>query len=156
MKRIQRTILINAPAQSIFDYLTEPTNLPSIMPSMVAVSNVVLQPNGGRDYDWVYKMAGVHLKGHSKIEEHKPGKLVRLRTEGGVTSTWTWRFEGNGVGTRLTVDMSYTIPVPVLGKLAEAVVAKMNERETDVMLEHLKTICETAVAGIVAEHQPRR
>lgn len=153
MKRIQKTIQIKAPAQRVFDYVTQPTNLPSIMPSMIEVSNVAPQPNGGRNFDWIYKMAGVRLKGHSKIEQHEPGKLAVVRTSGGIVSTWTWKFEGDGVGTRLTLDVEYMIPVPVLGKLAEAIVARMNERETELTLAHLKEITESApaTAGIAAQ-----
>lgn len=156
MKRINRTIQINAPAQRAFDVIAQPTNLPSIMPSLVEVSNVVAKPGGGYDFDWVYKMAGVHLRGHSKQEEFQTGRLSRVRTEGGVVSTWTWKFDGDGAGTRLTLDIEYTIPVPVLGKLAEAIVAKMNERETDVSLAHLKEIAEAGGVGVATAPQARR
>ena len=40
----------------------------------------------------------------------------------------------------LTVD--YTIPVPVLGKFAEALVLKQNEREADLATASLKGILE--------------
>lgn len=40
----------------------------------------------------------------------------------------------------MTVEAEYTIPVPVLGKLEEGVIAKNNEREVDIMLANLKTI----------------
>lgn len=150
MKRIRNSVQINAQAQRVFDYLAQPSNLLSIMPSMMEVSNIVPQAGGGSDYDWVYKMAGVRLKGHTKVEVFQPGKLLRVRTEGGIVSTWTFKFEGNGAGIKVSLDIEYTIPIPVLGKVAEKIVAKMNERESDLMLAHLKEITETEATGVVA------
>ena len=36
------------------------------------------------------------------------------------------------------MDIDYTIPVPVLGKLAEKLVLKRNQRDMDVSMENLK------------------
>src|SRR4029079_9259713 len=72
MHKIQRTIEIKAPVQRVYDFLNQPTNLPSIWPNMVSVSNIVAKPGGAHDFDWVYKMIGVPFKGHSKVEEAQP------------------------------------------------------------------------------------
>ena len=62
----------------------------------------------------------------------QPGKLVRMRNEGGIPSTFIWTYEGlDGAGTKLSLDLQYTIPAPVIGKIAEALVAKINERDAD-------------------------
>ena len=42
----------------------------------------------------------------------------------------------------MTFEIEYTVPVPVLGKLAEAVIVKMNEREGDLVLANLKARME--------------
>ena len=44
-------------------------------------------------------------------------------------------FEG---GTKVEAEIEYTIPVPVLGKMAEKLVLKRNEREVDMWMENLK------------------
>jgi hypothetical protein len=36
------------------------------------------------------------------------------------------------------VDIDYSIPIPVLGKLAEQLVLKRNQRDMDVSMENLK------------------
>ena len=41
-------------------------------------------------------------------------------------------------GTKVTFDAEYTVPIPLLGKLAEAIIVKQNEREADVLLSNLK------------------
>ncbi len=156
MQRIRKTIEIKAQAQRVFDFITQPTNLPTIWPNLVEVSNVVTKGGGYHEFDWVYKMAGLHFKGHAKTEEAQPGKLSRVRNEGAIPSTFIWTFQGlDGTGTRLTCEVEYTIPVPVLGKLAEVVVAKMNEREAETLLANLKDMLEgTATAAVGAHARP--
>jgi len=43
----------------------------------------------------------------------------------------------------VTSQVEYTVPVPLLGKLAEAFILKQNEHESDVMLANLKARMET-------------
>ena len=38
----------------------------------------------------------------------------------------------------MKLEIEYTIPVPVLGKLAEKIVLKRNEREADLALINIK------------------
>jgi hypothetical protein len=42
----------------------------------------------------------------------------------------------------VTVQVEYTVPIPLLGKLAEAFIIKQNEHEADVMLANLKARME--------------
>jgi uncharacterized membrane protein len=149
MHKIERTIDIKAPVQSVYDFLVEPENLPSIWPNLVAVSNIVPKSGGAYDFDWVYKMGGLHFKGRTKVEEAKPGRLARYRNEGGIPSTFLWNFSGlDGQGARVTVVVEYRIPTPVVGKIVEALAAKMNERDFDAMLANLKDVMEHAAAAV--------
>ncbi len=153
MKTIKRILEIKAPVQRVYDFLAQPSNLPGIWPHMQSVSNVVDGIAGTHDFDWEFKMGGLTFKGRAKVEEARPGKLVRYRNQGGIPSTFLWTYEGlNGSGTRLTLDVEYTIPTPILGKIAEVIVVKMNERDLDTMLANLKDIVESGVerAGVAA------
>lgn len=153
MKKITRTIDIKASPQRVYDFLTQPTNLPSIWPNMVSVSNVVARPGGAHDFDWVYKMAGIHLKGHAETLEAIPGKLARIRNESGIKSTFLWTYEGlNGTGMRLTLAVEYDIPTPIIGKIAEALLVKLNERDADNMLANLKDTMEHVASATVPTH----
>jgi uncharacterized membrane protein len=155
MKKMSRTIEIKAPVQRVYDFLTQPANLPGIWPNLVSVSNVVAAMNGSHDFDWNYKMGGIHFKGHAKTEAAEPGKLVRVRNEGGIDSTFLWTYQGlNGANTRLKVDIEYTIPTPVIGKLAEALAAKMNERDLDHLLANLKDVMEQGEKSVAVEARP--
>jgi len=151
MHQIHRTIEIKAPVQRVYDFVTQPTNLPGVWPNLLSVSNVVAMGGGKVEYDWVYKMAGVHFKGHATVEEAKPARLWVVRTEGGIPSTFLWTYRGlNGSGTLLDLDIAYTIPTPLVGKIVESLLAKSNERDADTLLANIKDAMEQAAAGVAA------
>ncbi len=144
MATIKKTITINAPAEKVFAYMTDPTNLPEIWPSLVEVKDVKQLPEGvGSGYRWVYKMAGMRFEGTTEVTEYVPNQRIVVRDKGGIETTRTTTFQPEDGGTRLTAEAEYTIPVPVLGKLAEAFVLKLNEHEAETLLANLKARMES-------------
>ena len=142
MAKVKKTITINAPVDKVFGYVSEPTNLPEIWPSLVEVKDVQRLPNGGTSNRWVYKMAGIRLEGTSEDAEYVANQRLVSKTKGGVQSTQTWTFQPEAGGTKVTFEIEYTVPIPVLGKLAEVVIVKMNEHEGDLILDNLKARME--------------
>lgn len=138
MAKIERSIFIKAPVEKVFEYHTNPLNNPEYWPSFVEVRDVENAPSGGKNFGWVYKMAGIKLEGKSKSVEHVPNKRSVVKSEGGVESTFIYRYEPEGEGTRLTLELEYKVPVPVLGKLAESFILKTNEREADTVMANIK------------------
>jgi hypothetical protein len=51
-------------------------------------------------------------------------------------------FRPEAGGTKVTFEVEYTVPIPVLGKLAEAIIVKMNDREGELILANLKARME--------------
>ena len=137
MAKVQRTISINAPVEKVFAYIADPMNTPEWVPSMMEVKDVI-GSGVGQHYRWTYKMAGVRIQGESTVTEHVPNERRVMQSKGGIVSTWDFNLESQDAGTKLTVDIEYTIPVPVLGKLAEKLVLKRNEREADLAMANLK------------------
>jgi hypothetical protein len=45
--------------------------------------------------------------------------------------------------TQVTFEIEYSIPIPLLGKFAEAFLVKMNEREAETLLANLKARMES-------------
>jgi len=143
MTKVERAITINAPVEKVFDYMTEASNLPEIWPSMVEVKDVKRTPEHiGTTFQWVYKMAGMRFEGSSTVIEYVANQREVTKSERGIPSTFVWTYQPEDGGTRLTVEVEYTIPVPLLGKLAEAFIAKQNEHEAEVMLANLKARME--------------
>jgi carbon monoxide dehydrogenase subunit G len=138
MAEIKRSISINAPVEEVFAHIDDPVNFPEVWPSMVEVKDVEGLPTGGRKFNWVYKMAGVRLEGTSETTEYVANQRIVTKSTGAVESSFVWDFLPEGEGTKLNVSIEYTVPVPVLGKLAEGLIVKMNEREADTLVANLK------------------
>ena len=143
MSKVESSIIINAPVEKSFGYISDRNHLPEIWPSLVETTDIKPLPNGGNSNRWKYKMAGMHLSGTSEDTEFIANQRIVSKTKGGVESVQTWTFQPEGNGTKVTFSVEYTIPVPVLGKLAEAVIVKMNEREGKALLENLKAVMES-------------
>jgi len=138
MAEIKRSISINAPVEKVFAHIEDPVNFPEVWPSMVEVKDVEELPTGGRKFNWVYKMLGVRLEGTSETTEYVANQRIVTKGTGGVETTFVWEFLPEGEGTKLNVSIEYTVPVPVLGKLAEGLIVKLNEREADTLMANLK------------------
>ena len=142
MAKVEKTITINAPVEKVFSYVEEPTNLPEIWPSLVEAKDVQRLPNGGTSFRWVYKMAGVRFEGTSEDTDYVANQRVVSKTKGGIESTVTWTFQPEAGGTKVTYEAEYTVPIPLLGKLAEAFIVKQNEGEAELILANLKARME--------------
>ena len=143
MEKITRMISVNAPVGKVFDYLNTPTNMPEIWPSMIAATDVTELPNGGHRYNWVYKMAGMQFEGLNVDTEVVINDRLVSKTEGGIESVITFETEEHGEGTQVTFTAEYTVPMPLLGKLAEKFIVKVNEKEAEIILANLKARMET-------------
>ena len=142
MATIKNSININAPVEKVFEDLT-PEHLPEVWPSLVEVNNIQELPNGGFSWDWVYKMAGMRFTGSSEHTEVVPNERTVSLSTGGIDSTITWEYQPVDGGTKFTTTVEYKVPIPLLGKLAESIIVKMNENESNVLLANVKAMMET-------------
>ena len=144
MPKIERSITINAPVEKVFAYVNDPNNLPEIWPSMVEVKEVNQLPEGvGSSYQWVYKMAGMRFKGTCEVTEYVENQRIVAKDKGGIESTRTTILQPEAGGTKYTSVVEYTVPIPLLGKLAEAFIRRQNENEADVFMSNLKDRMES-------------
>ena len=142
MPSLEKSIIINAPVEKIFEYATDQTHMPEIWPSMVNVEVLEKLPNGGTKSRYTYKMAGMRFDGINTDTEFIPNQRTVSKTEGGIDSEVIWEYEPEGDATRLTIKTTYTIPIPLIGKLAEPFIVKQNENEAEIILANLKARME--------------
>ena len=143
MQRVRKNIEIAAPIARVYEYVADSKNLPDFWPSMVEVRNVTRLPNGGFAFEYVYKMAGVHFTGKSECIVVKPNERLEYKNIGGIPSTVRWIFEPKGTThVKVFFEVDYEVPIPVLGKLAEAAIIRINEHESELLLANLKTEME--------------
>lgn len=142
MAKIEKSILINAPLDKVFAFMAEPSNLLEIWPSLLEVKNVQPLPNGGYCYEWTYKMAGIRFDGQAECIEFVRDQRIVDKNEGGIPSTLVWTYQPEDGGTRVSVSVEYAIPGAALARLAEPIVHKMNQHESETVLVNLKARME--------------
>lgn len=142
MFTINKSVVINAPVKNVFAFMEDPTNLPSIWPSMVEVKNVRKNAKGLPIYDWVYKMAGMKFQGEQDTLEYVKDKHITTQSTKGIESHFDFDYIEERGMTKMDVKITYSVPVPLIKSLAEQVVGKLNEHEADILLANLKTRME--------------
>jgi uncharacterized membrane protein len=142
MSKVTKSITINAPVEKVFAFMLVPENLPEIWSSMIEVKNTKVNSTGGFDFGWVYKMGGLKFDGESKTTEMIRNKRLVTESNKGIHSKFVWSYESAKEQTLLTVEVEYTIPIPLINKLAESFIAKTNESEAEAILHNLKSRME--------------
>lgn len=142
MFKISRSIIIDAPIEKVCNFMEDPANLPEIWPSMVEVSNIRTNARGWPIYNWVYKMGGMKFQGESSTVEYEHNSHVITESTKGIQSRFDFHYRDVDGKTEVKMDVEYSVPIPVLSKVAEQVVGKLNEHEADVLLANLKADME--------------
>lgn len=141
MAEVTRSTTINAPVEKIFAYIENPMNQLEWFPGLMEIKDVAGKGVGSH-HRFTYKMIGLRLKGESTAKEYVPNERIVTQSKGGIVSTWTWTFTPEDGKTKLSVTVKYTIPVPVLGKVAEVVALRWTEREADMAVANIKAKME--------------
>ena len=135
------SILIHAPPDEVFAYVDDPSALPTWLANMVEVRNVV-GTGLGQQYEYTYKMAGLLLRGQNIVIEHVPNERGLHQVIGMISALWDYSVEPHEEGTVLNIEVEYSIPIPVLGRLAERIAVKQNARSFELSLLNVKDMME--------------
>jgi uncharacterized membrane protein len=138
----KNSIVIHAPADNVFAYVDDPMRLAEWMPHIVEVRNVI-GTGAGQQFEWTAKWVGLLLRGQSTVVEHVSSKCGVHQTIGMVSSTFGYTIEPRAEGTALTLETEYSIPMPVLGRLAERVLVRRTRRELELALINVKETLES-------------
>jgi uncharacterized membrane protein len=142
-KTIVRDIRVDAPVERVFDFLVDPNYLPEIWPNIIEVKNIKKSKNNeGFNFSWAYKMSGLLFEGKCETIEYTRYDRFVVKSNKGLDSTITWRFQPSGQQTHVTLRFEYQIPSSLLKRINEEVVIRENEHEVDAMLQNLKSRLE--------------
>lgn len=101
----QRSIHIDAPVTGVFNFFRDPSNWARQQPAGVQFTDIRLTPEGvGTHYSWKAKVAGVPVVGLNLFTEFVPDQRITDRSSNPLEGTWTYSFEHDGSGTRLSVE----------------------------------------------------
>jgi uncharacterized membrane protein len=137
--RLEKTLLIDAPIEQVFDTWANYENFPRFMSNVKSV-----QPLGGDRSHWkVCGPAGIGVEFDSVARQQRPSELSwesepdsSVRNEGRVTLV------PEGAGTRATVRMSYRPPAGALGQAVSSLFGANPQQEFDEDLRRMKQFIE--------------
>lgn len=138
MATVSESIEIDAPVETVFEYLDDPHNHAEVTPSVTNVRNVERLDNGGKRLDCTYTMAGVGLETELKQTVHEPNERMVFEMHSGIDGELELEFDAANGGTEVTYSANYEVPGRVVSKVFEPFAAAYNERELRATLENLK------------------
>jgi uncharacterized membrane protein len=150
LTKIHRDVVVNTDPERCFDFIADPSLAPLFISSLYSIDPIEVEPRGaGNRWGFEYDMFGVPIRGQSEcIEFERPNKYVWRSIPGASTidTTFSYTFEPEHAGTRVSLDVEYQVPEQVLGgKIADKlVVERMNEHEADAAISNLKVVLEEA------------
>ena len=137
---VQKTISVAAPVEEVFAFWTDYQNFPRFMHN---VREVHVREDVSH---WVVAgPAGVPVQWNAKLVEVEPNSLLRWRSMFGSSvkhEGWV-RFQPNGAGTRLTVQLRYVPPGGAFGHAIATLFGADPKSEMDADLLRMKSMIET-------------
>ena len=134
MTKIHRDLMVDAKPERCFEFIADPSLAPLFISSLYSITPIEVEPRGAGNR-WGF-------------EYDPPSKYVWRSDPGTSTidTTFSYRFQPEGEGTRISMDVEYEIPRQVLGgKIADRlVIERMNEHEADAAINNLKVLLEEA------------
>jgi uncharacterized membrane protein len=137
---VQKTLTINAPIERVFDFWSHYENFPRFMSNLHEVTDL----GNGRSHWVAAGPAGTKVSWNARETCHEPNECIAWCSEPGTTvpNEGTVRFEKQGDGTRVTIQMSYFPPAGALGHAAATLFGSDPKSEMDADLVRLKTLLE--------------
>jgi len=69
-------------------------------------------------------------------------KHITTKSTKGIQNQFDFDYADLNGKTEVRMAVEYSVPIPLLSKVAEQIVGKLNEHEADILLENLKTRME--------------
>lgn len=152
---IRKTIHIAAPPERVFDLWSDCANFPHFMRHVEEV-----RPLDDTRSHWVVKgPAGVRLEWDAVVTGQVRPHMLAWRSvpEAMVQQAGVVRFDEDGSGTRVTVELSYEPPAGAWGHAVAEMLGRDPKHVLDADLMRMKSFVETGVAAHdAARPEPRR
>ncbi len=140
MHHIEKSAEIPATKSTVFDFLTDRQNAPSVVPNLNRVWDIQPPKAGvGQRWKFEFKMLGMAMQGDAEMVEFNAGELCRFTTKGMIKSTWTYRVSGTSTDrSNVTVSVDYELPDTLWAKLGDRLAfSRINESQAEQLLMNL-------------------
>jgi len=139
---LHKTIYINARPEQVFDLWSSYENFPRFMSHVQEVRDL----GGGRSHWIVSGLAGIPVEWDANTTQSKRPEVLAWRSDSDATvqNEGTIRFEPEGSGTRVTVQLSYSPPGGVIGHMIASLFGQDAKQQMDDDLARMKSFIETS------------
>lgn len=143
--KFERSLIIHRPAQELYNYWRQLSNLPQIMRHLESVT----ETGGGRSRWIAQGPLGVRVEWEAEVHNEDPGRMIAWRSlpGGQVDTAGSVHFEERARGTELRVSLKYNPPGGKLGAGIAWLMGDSVEHEIESDLQRFKQMME-AGAGI--------
>lgn len=143
MPSVIKSVTVNRSPAEVIEYIADVSNHPAFIGPLKSVADLSGDPRKpGTSWTWVFVMAGVEISGDAETVRYEPGRLFSYRTTSGALSTFEYAATPQEDGSRVTINVDYTIPDTLLGKVQAPVVERLNDLDGQRAVDNLKVILD--------------
>ncbi|TQJ58000.1 uncharacterized protein YndB with AHSA1/START domain [Arthrobacter sp. SLBN-83] len=142
-RNILQSTVIKAPVDTVFTFLSDPTNWMKAFPGDSDVTQLDIKPDGvGTSARWSARVWAVPMHVTHEYRDVVPNK--RIVSKASVGPVITFSLEPlSGSGTELTVESALEIEAPLVRVPAQALFVRLTEDDIQGMVANVKSMVET-------------
>ena len=142
MVRVEASAVISRRVEQVFEFVTNPENDPQWQSAMLESERTSVGPFGvGTTEQGVAKLLGQRIEWSAEVTEYEPNRKVKYDVTGGpLSAEQTVSFEPVEGGTKFTLVLE--AETGGFFRLAEPIVIRMYQRDTETNVANLKDILE--------------
>jgi len=142
-RNILQSTVIKAPVDTVFTFLSDPTNWMKAFPGDSDVTHLDIKPDGvGTSARWSAKVWAVPMHVTHEYREVIPNKRIVSKTSVGPVITFSLE-PVDGTSTELTVEPTLEIEAPLVRVPVQALWARWTENDIQGMVANVKSLVET-------------
>jgi carbon monoxide dehydrogenase subunit G len=145
MPKVTESVDVANSPEAVFAFIADaPERATTFIPGLNRISNVsAAQAAVGQSWEYEFNWFGLVISGQSRCTKYDKPSVYQFQTVTGNPSTWTYRIDRNGNGTRLTLDVDYELPQSQLARFATAgALEQMNRNRAREIVANLKALIE--------------
>jgi carbon monoxide dehydrogenase subunit G len=146
MALIEKSAVVDAPIEAVYDYMDDPTNVPDFAPGVERVE--VLRRTDervGDSFRLIYRVIGIDFPITFAVTEAERPHTLASRMEGAMTGEFRWQLDDPDGGTEIRLRIDYEVKGGAVGRAFDALMLeRMNEKNAEQMVENLKARAESA------------
>lgn len=134
---------IKASAEEVYDFLTNPSQIPLVLPGLIENSDIPDLPlKVGDSFTYRYQVAGVVFEGKWIVSVADRPSRYSAKTVGGADSEWTYTMRGGSDGTNVVLTVKYVAPQSLLDKISVPILRRINQHDSESLMNNLKVVLE--------------